>query len=161
MAWQAWFMCEDWQQPSAALCPVLPTHSARSAAKTPCPQSQHMHWLSPSKMLSLALNSAAGEAAAMVEEAVSQQQQQQRQGQGQPEAGQQPRQEPESASPTTSEWHHYYEDPDAARALALLETEIGGVDEPAAQINHLRQLLEKECESQVTFFATSAGDERT
>ena len=97
----------------------------------------------------------------MVEEAVSQQQQQQqRQGQGRPEAGQQPRQEAESASPMSpSEWHHYYEDPDAARALALLETEIGGVDEPAAQINHLRQMLEKECESQVT--SSKPADQRT
>ena len=91
----------------------------------------------------------------MVEEAVSQQQQQ-RQGQGQPEAGQQPRQEADAASPTMS--HRYYEDPDAARALALLETEIGGVDEPEAQIDHLRQLLEKECESQVT--ALEPADER-
>jgi len=43
----------------------------------------------------------------------------------------------------------YSSDPDAARALALLESEMVGGDDPAHQIKHLRTLLEKECKAQV------------
>ena len=44
----------------------------------------------------------------------------------------------------------YSSDPDAARALALLESEMVGGDAPADQIKRLRTLLEKECQAQVT-----------
>lgn len=40
-------------------------------------------------------------------------------------------------------------DPDPARALAVLESEMGGGEEAADQIAHLRLLLERECEAQV------------